>query len=175
MRMRRLGLMRLVSAILLSASLLTAGCGWSPPGAAPPKPDTCTPADGPAPVTVQREISGTPPAAPGAMWTEVAHGHTTDCRLYWVQVGPASSQPNGAQPDSPQQVLFFAGNTPLGPATRQPRPYISVLPSGEDTATVQYQWRQGDEAPCCPTGIGTVRFRIGQDGKLEAVDPIPNT
>jgi hypothetical protein len=39
---------------------------------------------------------------------------------------------------------------------------------------VQYQWRQGDEAPCCPTGIGTVRFRIGQDGALEALDPIPD-
>lgn len=161
--------MRLVLAVLMSAGVLTAGCGWSPPGAAPPKPDTCTPADGPTSDTVQREISGTPPAAPGATWTEVANGHTTDCRLYWVQIGPTA-----AAPDSPQQVLFFAGNTPLGPATPDPRPYISVLPTGEDTVQVQYQWRQSDEPPCCPTGIGTVRFRIGGDGKLEAVDPIPN-
>ncbi|BBY15250.1 LppP/LprE family lipoprotein [Mycolicibacterium litorale] len=162
--------MRLVLAVLVSAGLLTAGCGWSPPGAAPPKPDTCTPADGPTPDTVQRAISGTPPAAPGATWTEVANGHTSDCRLYWVQIGPTAPQP-----DSPQQVLFFSGNTPLGPATPEPRPYISVLTGGEDTVQVQYQWRQGDEAPCCPTGIGTVRFRVGQDGKLEAVDPIPNS
>lgn len=161
--------MRLVLAVLMSAGLFTAGCGWSPPGAAPPKPDTCTPDDGPSPDTVQREIGSTPPATPGATWTEVANGHTSDCRLYWVQIGPAA-----AQPDSPQQVLFFDGDTPLGPATPQPRPYISVLTGGEDTVEVQYQWRQGDEAPCCPTGIGTVRFRIGQDGKLEAVDPIPN-
>lgn len=159
--------MRLVLTMLVTAGLLTAGCGWSPPGAAPPKPDTCTPADGPTPDTVQREIRGAPPA--GTAWTEVGNGHTTDCRLYWVQIGTG-----GPQPDSPQQVLFFAGDTPLGPATPQPRPYISVLPTGEDTVTVQYQWRQGDEAPCCPTGIGTVRFKLGQDGKLEAVDPIPN-
>ena len=41
-------------------------------------------------------------------------------------------------------------------------------------AVVQYQWRQGNDAPCCPTGIGTVRFHIGEDGKLKALDPIPN-
>lgn len=161
--------MRPAFVLLTSATLLAAGCGWSPPGAAPPEPDTCTPADGPTPDTVQRAISGTQPAAPGLTWTQVADGHTTDCRLYWVQIGSTAPQP-----DSPQQVLFFAGNAPLGPATPQPRPYISVLPTGADTVTVQYQWRQGDEAPCCPTGIGTVRFRIGADGKLEAADPIPN-
>jgi hypothetical protein len=166
---RTLGLMRLVLAVVTSAVLLLAGCGWSPPGAAPPTPDTCTPAQGPTTDTVQREISGTAPAAPGATWTEVANGHTTDCRLYWVQIAPTS-----AQPDSPNQVLFFSGNTPLGPASPDPRPYISVLPTGEDAVQVQYQWRQGDEPPCCPTGIGTVRFRIGGDGKLEAVDPIPH-
>jgi hypothetical protein len=145
-----------------------AGCGWSPPGAPPPKADTCTPADGPAPDTVQRAITGTPEAA--GPWTEVARGHTLDCRLYWVQIAPAAQQP-----DSPQQVLFFDRNTPLGPATPQPRPYVSVLTGGEDTVQVQYQWRRGDEAPCCPTGIGTVRFRIGPDGALEAADPIPNS
>jgi hypothetical protein len=39
---------------------------------------------------------------------------------------------------------------------------------------VQYQWRQGHDQPCCPTGIATVRFQIGDDGKLKAIDPIPN-
>ena len=39
---------------------------------------------------------------------------------------------------------------------------------------VQYQWRQGQDPACCPTGIGTVRFQIGEDGKIKALDPIPN-
>jgi len=160
--------MRLPLALLASTALIVAGCGWSPPGAPPPKADTCTPTDGPNPDTVQREIIGTP--APAGPWAEVARGHALDCRLYWVQIAPVAPQP-----DSPQQVLFFDRNTPLGPATPQPRPYVSVLTGGEDTVQVQYQWRQGDEAPCCPTGIGTVRFRIGQDGKLEAADPIPDS
>ncbi|TFV58484.1 LppP/LprE family lipoprotein [Mycobacterium sp. PS03-16] len=154
---------------MTAAALAAAGCGWSPPGAAPPKPDTCTPSDGPDPDTVQREIADTPPATPGATWTEVARGHTTDCRLYWVQIGPSA-----AQPDSAQHVLFFDRNTPLGTATPQPRPYTTVLaPGGETSVTVQYQWRQADEPPCCPTGIGTVRFGIGPDGRVEALDPIP--
>ena len=44
---------------------------------------------------------------------------------------------------------------------------------GNDTAAVQYQWRQGQDPACCPTGIGTVRFKI-EDGKLKALDPIPS-
>lgn len=48
-----------------------------------------------------------------------------------------------------------------------------VAPTGNDTAAVQYQWRQGQEPACCPTGVATVRFKI-EDGKLKALDPIPN-
>jgi hypothetical protein len=152
-------------AVLLSLGLIAAGCGWSPPGAPPPKPDTCKPTDGPSADTVQREIAATP----GSAWTEVASGHTGDCRLYWVQIGPTKAEEN-----SPQQVLFFTGNTPLGTATPEPRPYISVLSTADDTVSVQYQWQQGSDPPCCPTGIGTVRFQIGEDGKLKPIDPIPN-
>jgi hypothetical protein len=156
-------------AVVVSAGVAVAGCGWSPPQAPPPKPDTCTAADGPSDDTVQREITALPRAAGGAAWDETASGHTGDCRLYWVQVAPLNPQP-----DSPQQVLFFDGRKPLGPATPQPRPYVSVPTTTDHAVTVQYQWRQADEPPCCPTGIGTVRFTIGDDGKLAAVDPIPD-
>lgn len=155
--------------MLMSLGLIAAGCGWSPPAAPPPKPDTCKPTDGPAADTVQRAIDGV--AAPaGSSWKQTNSGHTSNCRLYWVQIGSAKAEQN-----SPQQVLFFDHNNPLGPATPEPRPYITVLSSAEDTVAVQYQWQQGQDPACCPTGIGTVRFRIGDDGKLLAVDPIPNT
>ena len=49
-----------------------------------------------------------------------------------------------------------------------------MVPSGPDGVTVQYQWLVGDEPSCCPTGLGTVRFRIGSDGALAALDPVPN-
>ncbi|MBW8712204.1 MAG: LppP/LprE family lipoprotein, partial [Mycobacterium sp.] len=75
--------------------------------------------------------------------------------------------------DSPAQVLFFDRKSPIGTPTPDPRPYITITPTANDIAAVQYQWRQGQEPACCPTGIATVRFKI-EDGKLKALDPIPN-
>jgi hypothetical protein len=49
-----------------------------------------------------------------------------------------------------------------------------VLPPSDDTVTVRYQWQKGSDQPCCPTGIGTVKFRISSTGKLEALGKIPN-
>jgi LppP/LprE lipoprotein len=70
-------------------------------------------------------------------------------------------------------VLFFDRNSPIGTPTPDPRPYITNTAMGNDTAAVQYQWRQGQDPACCPTGIATVRFKV-EDGKLKALDPIPN-
>ena len=39
---------------------------------------------------------------------------------------------------------------------------------------VQYQWQQGNDPPCCPTGIGTGPVPARRDGKLKALDPVPN-
>lgn len=76
------------------------------------------------------------------------------CARLWAALGVVTP---GDASDSPQQVLLFNRNTPLGTPTPDPRPYITVTPMGNDTAVVQYQWRQGQDAACCPTGIGTVR------------------
>ena len=159
MRMHRL------LAAVTAVGLLAIGCGWSPPGPSPTSTQGCGPADAPSADTVTQAI-GTLPQ--GAQWRETSRGHTPDCRLNWVvaTAGDAS--------DSPMQVLFFDRNNPLAPATPEPRTYINVISMGNDTANVQYQWRQGQDPACCPTGIGSVRFRIGDDGKLEARDPIPN-
>jgi hypothetical protein len=151
-------------AVLLTLGLIAVGCGWSPPSAPPPK--ECAASDGPSEETVQKAIAGLGESA----WTEVARGYAGNCRLHWVQIALT-----GAASDRPQQVLFFDRNTALGPATPEPRPYISVSSAGDETVAVQYQWRQGQDAACCPTGIGTVRFQIGEDGKLKALDPIPNS
>ncbi|HJT91964.1 MAG TPA: LppP/LprE family lipoprotein [Mycobacterium sp.] len=150
-------------AVLLTLGLIAAGCGWSPPSGTPTTSVACTPADGPDENTVTTEIS----KLPAAQWQEVIRGYTADCQLHWVVVS------SGDASDSPGQVLFFDRKTPIGTPTPEPRPYITITPLGNDTATVQYQWRQGQEPACCPTGIGTVRFKI-EDGKLKALDPIPN-
>ncbi len=89
--------------------------------------------------------------------------------MYWVQIIPSI-----ADESTPQQLLFFDHNTPLGTPTPNPKPYITVLPPGDDTVTVQYRWQVGSDQACCPTGNGTVKFQIGSDGKLQALGKIPH-
>ena len=72
----------------------------------------------------------------------------------------------------PGQVLFCDHDALIGTPTPGPRPYVNVVTSG-DTVSVQNQWKQGNDQPCCPTGIGTVRLQPA-DGKLKALDPVPN-
>jgi len=150
-------------AVLLTLGMIGVGCGWSPPSPPPTSSAACTPADGPSADTVAAEIA----KLPAAPWIEMVSGHTADCTLHWVVVT------SGDASDSPQQVLFFDRKSPIGTPTPDPRPYITIAATGNDTAAVQYQWRQGQDPACCPTGIATVRFKI-EDGKLKALDPIPN-
>ncbi len=150
-------------AVVLSLGLIAAGCGWSPPSGPPTSSATCTQADGPSADAVAAEIA----KLPAAQWGEIVSGHTADCSLHWVVVS------SGDASDSPGQVLFFDRKSPIGTPTPDPRPYITITAMGNDTAAVQYQWRQGQDPACCPTGIATVRFKV-EDGKLKALDPIPN-
>ncbi len=149
--------------LVLSAS----ACGGKSPAPPAPRADTCKDSDGPTADTVRQAIASVPVEVPGSSWVEIARGHTNKCRLYWVQIIPTI-----ASESTPQQLLFFDHNTPLGPATPNPKPYITVLAPSDDTVTVQYQWQVGKDQPCCPTGIGTVKFRIGSDGKLQALGTI---
>jgi hypothetical protein len=159
---------RLVAALMV-VGLMAAACGWKPPGMSSQKPDSCTDADGPTPDTVRQTITALPAATPGSHWIEAARGHTHNCRLYWVQV-----KPSNATASSPDQLLFFDHNTPLGTPTPNPKPYTTVLLPTDDTVRVQYQWQVAGDSACCPTGIGTVQYQIGPDGKLQARGPIPN-
>ena len=149
--------------VVLVLGLTAAGCGFKPPAAPPTTSAACTQADGPSADTVAAEIA----KLPAAQWNEIMSGHTADCSLHWVVVT------SGDASDSPGQVLFFDRKSPIGPPTPDPRPYITINAIGNDTAAVQYQWRHGQEPAWCPTGVATVRFKI-EDGKLKALDPIPN-
>jgi len=149
--------------------LLASACGGKPASLPSSPRDTCKEVDGPKADTVQRAIAAVPVEVPGSSWVEIARGHAKKCRLQWVQIIPTI-----ASESTPQQLLFFDHNTPLGAPTPNPKPYITVLPPGDDTITVQYQWRIGNEEPCCPKGIGTVKFQIGPDGKLQALGKIPH-
>lgn len=149
--------------------LLVSACGGKPTTPSAPRADTCKQSDGPTADTVRQALASVPVEVPGSSWVEIARGHTKNCRLQWVQIIPTI-----ASESTPQQLLFFDHNSPLGPPTPNPKPYITVLPAGDDTITVQYQWQVGNEEPCCPKGSGTVKFQIGSDGKLQTVGKIPH-
>ena len=157
---------QLVTILLI---LLSAGCGSKPPTPSPPPADACKGSDGPTNDTVRQAIASVPILTPGSIWVEIARGHAKKCRLYWVQIIPSI-----ADESTPQQLLFFDHNTPLGTPTASPKPYITVLPPGDDTVAVQYRWQVGSDQACCPTGVGTVKFQIGSDGKLRALGKIPH-
>lgn len=156
-------------AVLLTLGVAVAGCGNQSPSQPPAKRDSCKESDSPTADTVRRAIAAVSVEVPGSAWVEFARGHTRKCRLNWVQIIPTI-----ASESTPQQLLFFDRNTPLGSPTPNPKPYITVLPPGDDTVTVQYQWRNDKDEECCPTGRGTVKFHIGPDGKLKALGPIPH-
>jgi hypothetical protein len=155
--------------MLLILCLAGAGCGSKSSTPSAPPPDTCKGSDGPTRGTVRQAIASVPILIPGSIWAEITRGHTKKCRLYWVQIIPSI-----ADESTPQQLLFFDHNTPLGTPTPNPKPYITVLPPGDDTVTVQYRWQVGSDQACCPTGVGTVKFQIGSDGKLQALGKIPH-
>lgn len=160
MRPTRLRNRNLALALLAVGTVLTS-CGGSPPAATP----TSTAADcgpGPDAAAIDSELLLLPPGP----WRETARGRAADCHLQWVVVTA------GDRPDSPQQALFFDGADAVGSPTPEPRPYITVTAQGEHNAVVQYQWRQGQDEPCCPTGIGTARVTL-EEGRLTILDPIP--
>ncbi|BAX93452.1 LppP/LprE family lipoprotein [Mycobacterium shigaense] len=149
--------------------LLASACGSKPAPPQASKPDSCKASDGPTADTVRQAIASVPVEVAGSSWVEIARGHTKNCRLHWVQIIPTI-----AGEATPQQLLFFDHDRPLGPATPNPKAYIVVLPANEDTVTVQYRWQVGNDEPCCPKGSGTVKFQIGADGKLQALGTIPH-
>ncbi|MDG4667542.1 LppP/LprE family lipoprotein [Mycobacterium sp. 236(2023)] len=155
---------RPVALVLLILGLVVGGCGSSTPE--PASTSSAAAADcgpGPSAQDVEAEFALLPPGP----WREASRGHAADCQLQWVVVT------SGDQPDSAQQVLFFDGPAPVGSPTMEPRPYITVTAQGEHDAVVQYQWKQGQDEPCCPTGIGSARVTL-EDGRLTILDPIPN-
>jgi hypothetical protein len=154
--------------VLLVLSALQA-CGSTPSAPKATQSESCKDSDGPTAGTVRQAIATVPIVVPGSFWVEIARGHAKKCRLYWVQIIPTI-----ASESTPQQLLFFDHNAPLGTPTPNPKPYITVQAPADDTVTVQYQWQIDNDEPCCPTGRGTVKYQIGSDGKLHALGKIPN-
>ncbi len=172
-RLASCGPSALIVAMCRRSALITAGCGWSPPSADRPgrSRTACTPAEGPTADTVTHEVTKLPAATAGAVAVKPRAGTppTAACTGYRsARVTP--------RPTVRGQVLFFDHNSPIGTPTPDPRPYVTVTSRpGHDTVTVQYQWKQGNDQPCCPTGYRHRAVPGGRRLTLKALDPIPNS
>jgi hypothetical protein len=80
---------------------------------------------------------------------------------------------NGSTSGYGQLAFFFVGNHYIGTDVRVPSAKISVVSQGEAEVTIAYPlYRHGDPL-CCPgAGQQNVRFQLN-NGKLQALDPIP--
>ena len=118
---------------------------------------------------MRQAIASIPVEVADSSWVEIGRGHTKKCRLYWVQIIPTI-----ASESTPQQFAILRPQQVAGHPDAKPQALHHRAARGDDVVTVQYQWQVGNEEPCCPKGIGTVKFQIGPDGKLQALGKIPH-
>jgi LppP/LprE lipoprotein len=72
-----------------------------------------------------------------------------------------------------QRAFFFVDDRYIGTDASQPSAALKIVSQGEATVTLGYgMYRSGDHL-CCPSGgEATVRFQL-DNGRLQALDPIP--
>ena len=111
------------------------------------------PAVGDAGLRVDRGARGTPATA-----------GCTGCR----------SGPRTATAVSPEQLLFFDHNSPLGtPDAKSQAPHDRAVVSVTMRCGFS-TWQVAGDSVCCPTGVGTVQYQIGPSGKFVTRGPVPN-
>ena len=72
-----------------------------------------------------------------------------------------------------QQVFFFVGPRFIGTDTKEASAKVKVVSQGDTEATVAYPLYRPNDPLCCPgAGQAQVRFQLN-NGRLQALDPIP--
>ena len=148
----------------MTLGVVSVGCGWSPPSAPPTSTQACGPSDAPGSDTVQQAIADLPQ---GPQWRDTAKGNTPDCRLHWVVVKAGDAS------DSPQQVLFFDRNNSARPGHTRAAGVHQRHLDGQQHRRCAVPMASGPGRGVLPTGIGTVRFQIGDDGKIKSLTRSP--
>jgi hypothetical protein len=88
-----------------------------------------------------------------------------------VLIGTRSSAPAEYR----QQAFFFERGRYLGTDASRPSGAIRVASQDDTDVTLAYALYRAQDAPCCPTGgESVVRFAL-DNGRLQALDPIPPT
>lgn len=79
----------------------------------------------------------------------------------------------GTQDGYDQQAFFFEDGRYLGTDTSQPSASVKVIGQSDTEVTLAYAlYQPGDGSCCAKGGQATVRFQLN-NGRLQALDPIP--
>ncbi|MGU3434920.1 LppP/LprE family lipoprotein [Actinomycetes bacterium M1A6_2h] len=85
----------------------------------------------------------------------------------------ATASIDSATVSSPETVLFFHENTYLGTATLESYAFTSIVSQMDDTVTVDYKWRNADDANAFPTG-GPAQVQYRWTGSsVDMLDDLP--
>ncbi len=72
-----------------------------------------------------------------------------------------------------QRAFFFVDGRYIGTDASQPSAALKIVSEGETTVTLGYGMYRPHDSPCCPSGgEQTVRFQL-DNGRLQALDPLP--
>jgi hypothetical protein len=105
-----------------------------------------------------------------------AHGYTPDDTSEYhsgqtlrVLVGTRTGSGDGYG----QQAFFFVGSRYIGTDAKQASARVKVASQSDTEVTLVYPLYRPDDPLCCPgAGQATVRFALN-NGRLQALDPIP--
>ena len=143
---------------------------------APPSTGTSTTRTAPEPSFTEGESTGKEGSLQAAVATVRSHGFTpTDTSEYHpsqalrVLVATRTGSGDGYG----QQAFFFLDGHYLGTDTKEPSAKLKVVSQGDSEIAIVYPLYRRNDPLCCPSGGQRVVHFALNNGKLQALDPIP--
>ncbi len=143
---------------------------------APPSTGTSTTRTAPEPSFTEGESTGKEGSLQAAVATVRSHGFTpTDTSEYHpsqalrVLVATRTGSGDGYG----QQAFFFLDGHYLGTDTKEPSAKLKVVSQGDSEVAIAYPLYRRNDPLCCPGGGQRVVHFALNNGKLQALDPIP--
>lgn len=142
----------------------------------PPATGTSTTRTAPEPSFTEGESTGKEGSLQAAVATVRSHGFTpTDTSEYHpsqalrVLVATRTGSGDGYG----QQAFFFLDGHYLGTDTKEPSAKLKVVSQGDSEVAIAYPLYRRNDPLCCPGGGQRVVHFSLNNGKLQALDPIP--
>ena len=143
---------------------------------APPTTGTSTTRTAPEPSFAESGGSGKEGSVQAAAATVRSHGYTPantseyhPSQTLQVLVGTRTGSGDGYG----QQAFFFLDGHYLGTDTKEPSAKLAVVSQGDTEIAIAYPLYRRNDPLCCPGGGQRVVHFALNNGKLQALDPIP--